>query len=356
MTNVSGKVEERADGAGLVLGKANYNEKQLGVCFGFPNRVKIDVLLTYQCNAACAHCITDSNPYRREWLGQSEILNLLRAGREFGKVYVSFTGGEPFLKIPLLETLVRGAKALGYYVASDTNAGWARTPKMAQQVVDRMMAAGLDAIFPSADPYHLPYISLSCVENVIIASDNAGLTCEVNFCPGPDSDQNAEILRRLGLEERGFFCDGLSLTGRDVTSLHHCFPQRGAEEITDIGSMHFGISPRGDCFANVDISYECREFVGTPFELGNVRRDGPKTLIEREAKDPLLALMRTWSPAETHGFLTTHGDLGPRYQGLVEGKRYFSATEYWLELFHSSLNHEIINVLRRLGVRDTGAG
>jgi hypothetical protein len=228
----------------LVDGPFNYNEQQSGVCFDFPNEVKIDFLLTFRCNAACAHCITESNPHRRESLTRDEVLGVLEAGVELGKRYVSFTGGEPFLDYRLLLELVSAAHRLGYYVASDTNAFWGRSEERAKRTVADLLEAGLDALFPSADSYHLPWIPLSSVVNVVAECDRQGLTCEVNFIPGPDAELDAKILDTLDLRDRGYFCDGLSLTGNDVQGLVRLFPHRLAEELTDVGSMHRGISRR----------------------------------------------------------------------------------------------------------------
>ncbi|HWT29798.1 MAG TPA: radical SAM protein [Propylenella sp.] len=321
----------------VVLSGGNLNETAAGICFEFPNRAKIDVLLTYQCNAACAHCITESDPYRTEWLDEVDIRALLEAGREFGKTYVAFTGGEPTLRMPRLLDLIGYSKSLGYFVACDTNAHWGGSAAKAERNVVALVGAGLDALFPSADPYHLPYIPLASVENVIQAADRAGLVCEVNFCPGPDAQANLAILTRLNLLERGFFSDGLSLTGRDVEGLKPCFPGRRADQIDDVGSMHFGVSPRGDCYANVDISYTCAEFAGTPLALGSLRTDGPTAVLANEASDPIIDVLQTVSPAVAHRILSTCRDLSSEYLRGFAQRQFYSATEFWLAIFKEPL-------------------
>jgi hypothetical protein len=325
----------------LVDGPYNYNEQQAGVCFDFPNEVKIDFLLTFRCNAACAHCITESNPHRRESLTRDEVLGVLEAGVRLGKRYVSFTGGEPFLDFPLLLGLVRAAHGLGYYVASDTNAFWGRSPERAKRTVADLREAGLDALFPSADSYHLPWIPLSSVVNIVTECDRQGLTCEVNFIPGPDPDLDAKILDTLDLRDRGYFCDGLSLTGNDVQGLVRLFPHRLAEELTDVGSMHMGISPRGDVYGNVDISYDGSEYLGTPFLLGNLRRESAQALLERELECPTLALARQASPRQVHRWLRHDPELGADYGRELGESRFYSATEFWLALFKSPLRPHV---------------
>ncbi|WP_284125079.1 radical SAM protein [Parerythrobacter aestuarii] len=346
----------RFDGSFLTE-NSNRNETADGVCFEYPNHTKIDFLLTYQCNASCAHCITSSNPYRKEWLEKEEVISFLEIARNYGKHYVSFTGGEPLLHLPFALDLIREAKARGYAVFSDTNAYWGGSEKKALSIAQELKDAGLDGLFPSADAYHLPFISLTKVRNVIDACDAVGLTCEINYCPGPDHTLNAQIVKELDLEARGFFSDGLSLNGNDVEDLKSYFPKRIPAELHDIGSMHLGVSPRGDCFANVDISYDNKEFEGTPFSLGSIRREGIEEVLTREAGDPLIRLMQETSPAIVDAHLSADPEHQEWYNSLIATREYYSSTEYWLELFHSDRKEGLKRTLRDLQVKnDTPRG
>lgn len=341
-------MNDKPSGPHILLGEGNFNEAQLGVCFDFPNAVKMDVLLTYQCNAACAHCITSSDPYKTEWISVVEVQDLLRTGRDFGKQYVSFTGGEPTLHLDPLLSLVRYASSLGYYTACDTNAHWGTSAKRAKAVVSEFVNAGLNALFPSADSYHLPYIPIASVIAVVEACDAVGLPCEVNYCPGPSERANATIIEELNLLQRGFFSDGLSLTGRDVSAFEPLFPRRKAHDLFDIGSMHLGVSPRGDCYANVDISYECIEFEGTPLLLGNLARDGPAAILKRELLDPIIGVMQTWTPADINQHLLNCPSIAANYERHIAHQAFLSATEYWLELLHAPFSSQATALLRQL--------
>lgn len=327
----------------------NRNERQEGVCFDFPNEVKLDFLLTFRCNAACAHCITQSNPHRTERLTFEEVLGALEAGAEQGRRWVNFTGGEPFTEYKMLRGLVEAANGLGYYVAADTNAYWGRSREKARRMISELREAGLDALFPSADSYHLPWIPVSSVLNVVEECESQGLTCEVNFYPGPDKELDEKILKAMGIDSRGYFCDGLSLTGNDVSAFVHLFPQRTAEELTDIGSMHLAISPRGDAYANVDISYEGREFVGTPFLVGNIREEGAGEVLRRERESPTLGLSRVTPPRDVHATLLSDPEIGEKYAAEFGSRNFYSATEYWLALFKSPLRSAIEPRLEELG-------
>jgi hypothetical protein len=320
--------------ADLVAGSANLNLRQEGVCFDFPNLAKIDVLLTYTCNASCEHCITRSNPRRTEKLPEEMVRSLLSAGIDAGKRYMSFTGGEPFLDFPLLLRLVRHARDLGYYVGVDTNAFWGVSDRKARDWAARLRDAGIDAVFPSADAYHLPYVPVERVRRVVDACEEIGIICEVNFCPGPDPEVNDWILRFMGLVERGFFNDGLSLTGNDVSHLQHLFPYVTAAEMDDIGSMHMGVSAVGEVYANVDISDGGEEYRGTPFVLGDLRDDEPAVPLRREREQPLLSVARTQGPAQVDAYLRRQPGLADRYAAGPGRASYYSPTEYFLALFH----------------------
>ena len=333
MTTSNGRIAAKQH---VLVGPLNRNEQQTGICFEFPNNAKIDFLLTYQCNAACAHCITDSSSSRTEWLQGRDVCDLLSTGVRFGKRYVSFTGGEPFLRYNLLKHLITHAKGLGYFVAADTNAFWGHSYEIALERVYELKSIGLNALFPSADAYHQPFVTLDRVVNVVTACETAGLFCEVNFCPSPFREADDNIIKTLSLDVRGFFSDGLSLTGRDVEALKPAFIARRADELVDTGSMHMGVSPRADCYANVDLSYTCSEFHGTPLELGNLHKDGAATVLERE-RSPIIAMMQVISPQRAHCVLLNDKETGATYAQSYSLRTFFSATEYWLTLFADRL-------------------
>jgi organic radical activating enzyme len=322
----------------LVLGDSNYNYQEKGVCFEYPNIAKLNLLLTYKCNAACQHCITQSNPQRTESLNFEYVCRILEVGTDFGKKFVSFTGGEPFTQYKELLGLIKYAKTLGYYTCVDTNAFWGHTIDQAQQKVKELLNAGLDALFPTADPYHLPFVPLESVINVVKACDHQNLTCEINFYPGPNAIQNEAILDALDLRQRGYFSDGLSLYGNDVTDLMDIFPTRFPFEMHDKSSMYLSVTPRGEFIVNTDISYSCKEFYNTPFYLGNFHEQDIDFLFKKEQNDPIISIIRQYSPSEIHTMLIKKPYFSEIYAAKWKDRRFYSETEYWLSLFQEEYN------------------
>src|SRR5438552_4074196 len=69
----------------------------------------IQCLLT--CPLQCAHCVTDSNPKRKERLSLLELLEFIDSAASAGVSTIGFTGGDPFLlKQELVACLDRAQK------------------------------------------------------------------------------------------------------------------------------------------------------------------------------------------------------------------------------------------------------
>ncbi len=76
--------------------------------------------LTWRCNERCVHCYVDLENGREE-LDTAGALRVLDELREAGTLFLTFTGGEVFLR-PDLPELVRHARALGFALRVFTNA------------------------------------------------------------------------------------------------------------------------------------------------------------------------------------------------------------------------------------------
>ena len=74
----------------------------------------------YHCNLACAYCLTDSAPTspRRE-LSAEAMVTVARQAKELGFVALGVTGGEPFLRPNMAETLAFMAEVLPTVVLSN---------------------------------------------------------------------------------------------------------------------------------------------------------------------------------------------------------------------------------------------
>ncbi len=125
-------------------GACPIHDLQLDVLAPFTTSVsapyRMDLAITYRCNANCAHCY-NARPRDYPELGTGEWLEILRRVRQIGIPHVCFTGGEATLRRDLPE-LVAGAQALGLVVGLLSNgrrlADHAFTQHLAQAGLDHV--------------------------------------------------------------------------------------------------------------------------------------------------------------------------------------------------------------------------
>ena len=127
------------------------------------------IMVTYQCNAACRHCLYSCSPTRGAGYVDSGTMKKICAYlRKGGCKSVHIGGGEPFLDFDGLIMVIRklkGADIKLEYI--ETNAHWIPTDMAlkpvsvledAQRKLDRLMTEGVRTLCISVDPYHAEYV------------------------------------------------------------------------------------------------------------------------------------------------------------------------------------------------------
>jgi len=121
------------------------------------------VMVNYQCNAACRHCLYSCSPTRSPgYVDESSAENIVRLLRKGSCRSVHIGGGEPFLDFDGLLMVVRKLKQAGVkldYI--ETNAYWVFDPatkKVAGEYLKRLLAEGSFALCISVDPFHVEYV------------------------------------------------------------------------------------------------------------------------------------------------------------------------------------------------------
>jgi hypothetical protein len=121
------------------------------------------IMVNYQCNAACRHCLYSCSPTRTSGYVDEEsaekICTHLRKGR-CRSVHIG--GGEPFLNFDGLLIMVRALKKAGITLEYiETNAFWvndATSPKTAREQLECLLKEGAGTLCISLDPYHAEYV------------------------------------------------------------------------------------------------------------------------------------------------------------------------------------------------------
>jgi MoaA/NifB/PqqE/SkfB family radical SAM enzyme len=109
----------------------------------FPKTVTL--FLTNRCNLLCEHCGQNSSKALPDELSLTEILNLIPRLLELRVKYVSFSGGEPFLREDIFE-IIRAFKNNGFIVGVISNGLISN-----QKLLDKIADSDLDSINVSID-------------------------------------------------------------------------------------------------------------------------------------------------------------------------------------------------------------
>jgi hypothetical protein len=115
----------------------------------------LGLILSYKCQAACAHCLYNCGPGWQDWMKPEQVRAALEATSHWPQPFqVHLTGGEPFLNFPLLLQAAEIATQLGirYYV--ETNAGWCVRETLVEERFRTLKSAGLKAVLISCSPFH----------------------------------------------------------------------------------------------------------------------------------------------------------------------------------------------------------
>jgi len=125
----------------------------------------LGLILSYQCQAECAHCLYNCGRGWRDWMDPSEIWAAFDAMASWNhRFQVHITGGEPFLRFDLLCEAVRAASAHGIPCYVETNAGWCVRESTVRKRFERLRQLGLRAVLISCSPFHAETIPLAHVE------------------------------------------------------------------------------------------------------------------------------------------------------------------------------------------------
>ena len=145
-----------------------------------PEPISGGLLLSYQCNAECRHCMYACSPKWKDWISEKDLEKILNqlAGKikpsPFGAETVSlnyglhFTGGEPFLNFNLLLRAVEVAHKLGIpSTFVETNCYWCINDEITRKKLKLLKEKGLKGILISVNPFYLEYVPFERTERGI---------------------------------------------------------------------------------------------------------------------------------------------------------------------------------------------
>jgi len=145
-----------------------------------PEPISGGLLLSYQCNAECRHCMYACSPKWKGWISEEDLEAILSrlAGKikpsSYGPERVSlnyglhFTGGEPFLNYELLLKAVGIAQELNIpSTFVESNCYWCSDDKVTREKLQMLKERGLKGILISVNPFFLEYVPFQRTERGI---------------------------------------------------------------------------------------------------------------------------------------------------------------------------------------------
>lgn len=305
----------------------------------------VGLMLTYRCNVACAHCLVQASPHRKEWMKEEDAkawLNELKKYRSGHVELIAITGGEPFFDFSLLKTVSSYAHKLGFLVTVVSNAFWASSEKKALQILQNL--SEIDVLAVSTDQYHLPFIPLENIRNAVEAAQQTGLHIEVSLATeNKESEEHRNLLDKV-----------YSFIPKENVNEVITIPVGRAS--TEIGADKWGLTTdvlnvpcRMASYPVILPSGRINACVGPlmtlsgdhALMLGNLRKESVKEIFDRAEKNILLQVIRTIGFAGISLLLKKYGYGHMLPQSQVSG----SICDFCYRMIS---NPEIVGILQEL--------
>lgn len=150
---------------------------------------RVGLILTEQCNIACAHCWFGSNPRKTSRMSLGEALGYIDQVSEIPTVeWISISGGEPFLFPEMLKQIILSASRKGLYTECVTNCFWAKSEAATFKTLLPLKDAGLNVLNISTDDFHQTHLPFSFVRNCYQVSRRLGLKIVIMCTVGRSSN------------------------------------------------------------------------------------------------------------------------------------------------------------------------
>jgi MoaA/NifB/PqqE/SkfB family radical SAM enzyme len=269
------------------------------------------LLLTYYCQASCAHCILRAGPNRHEQAELEEARNWVREIAAYRDHYVyvlSLTGGEPFSDLPLLRAVMEQAVESKLHVSLVSNAFWATTRTAAIQVLRSLPRICFLSL--STDVYHQKFVPFENVKNAMWALQECGIPFYITLVTDNPDDPDYHRV----------YAEVVTLVGEDNVRTGITFPVGRAALMSSKLKFHLTPTPpREACQAASSpcIFPDGRVFgcIGPlidlhnqhPLLLGNVRETPLSEIFNRAETNVILHALRLWGPGRLISMLREAG-------------------------------------------------
>ena len=261
----------------------------------------VGLLLTYHCQASCAHCILRAGPDRHEEVNPEDARRWIRQIASYRDRYVcvlSLTGGEPFSNLKLLRAVMECAAEVGLSISVVTNGFWATKRDRAKQLLESLPEICFLSV--STDLYHQKFVPFDNVRNAIWAARECGIPYYVTVITENRADPEFQRVNDALLEvtEPDKIRSGITFpVGRAAdmrADLHYRMGSEPCREVCQAASSPC-IFPDGRVYGCIGPLFELQE--EQPLFLGNLRDNSVAEIFDRAETNVILHALRLWGPA-----------------------------------------------------------
>jgi MoaA/NifB/PqqE/SkfB family radical SAM enzyme len=271
----------------------------------------VGLLLTYHCQASCAHCVLRSGPDRHEEVDLEDARNWIReiaSYREHYAYVLSLTGGEPFSNLKLLREVMELAAECNLFVSLVTNGFWATAAASASQLLKSLPKICFLSI--STDVYHQEYVPFERVQNAILACQACAIPYYVSIVTDSENDPDfqrvkSEVQKITGPENiRTGMTFPVGRASQIRSQLRYKFSDQPPREVCMAASSPC-VFPDGRVYGCIGplIDLQCEH----PLLLGNLRETPMHEILDRSESNVVLHALRLWGPSRLVSMLQDAG-------------------------------------------------
>lgn len=163
------------------------------------------ILSSWECDAACHHCVFNSSPRAKGQLPLETLLSFVGEVVDCSDLErVTLSGGEALLFPEYVRDVVSHCSSLDLSVRVVTNGSFAKSHSIAVDQLSRLMEAGLNSLGVSWDRFHKLFITPDMVKNTLKACRSLGLPVDVTCVVSEECrlEQSLELLGDEAFELR----------------------------------------------------------------------------------------------------------------------------------------------------------
>lgn len=126
------------------------------------------IILSYQCNLTCLHCLYNCRGNWKDWIGVEKFEEYLKTLKNISSfISLHLTGGEPFINFPLLLESVKICKNYEIPFFVETNCYWAKNEEATKEKLNKLKENGLNSIMLSYSIFYVYKVPIENFENAM---------------------------------------------------------------------------------------------------------------------------------------------------------------------------------------------